>query len=309
MLRYLMYPLQAGACKEGINHILEPGYAHAIQAKFSGDRTVVTVHDLIPLLAWRGEIPGLSYPHRPRLVEYSLRHLSQARCLVAVSESTRRDLVRLLGCRSEAIHVCPLGFDETFRPMTPGERLAARNALGLGGRGTKWVLITGHQSYKNHRTAVKVLRSLIDVHGLDVRLLRLGRVTGEWSTLVAEYKLADRALNFDYLPLADVVKLYNAADVLFFPSWYEGFGLPPLQAMACGLPVVCSNAGSLPEVVGPAGFRRNPDDEEGLCHDLYNLLTDVHIREQMVGHGIDRAQNFTWKSHVAKLIEIYRSIN
>jgi glycosyltransferase involved in cell wall biosynthesis len=270
-------------------------------------RTVVTVHDMIPILGWRGIVPGLSYGRRPRLAEYSFNYLRRARSLLTVSEATKRDLVTFLGCNPDRITVAPNGLEPAFRSWTEAQRVNARVELSLPPRPVRLILTSGHQQYKNHETSLKVLRSLLERRE-DVRFVHLGRADSAWQAKVEQNGLQGKIISLSNLPLAAVVALFNTVDVLLFPSWYEGFGWPPLQALACGTSVVASHAGSIPEVVGHCGLLRDPSDVDGLTQDIERLLDDQELRRQLASRGIAWAQRFTWHNHVGKAVELYRQI-
>jgi glycosyltransferase involved in cell wall biosynthesis len=309
-LRYFRlwaYPSQAKNRKSAINHIVEPGYAHLMRS-LNPDQTVVTVHDMIPILAWRGIIPGMQMNRRPLFAEYCFRFLPKARFLITVSHATKRDLVQHAGCKPERVVVAPNGLDSAFRPFNDEQRAQARLDLGLPQSPKKLVLISGHQIYKNHGTTVKVLRQLLD-RRQDVQVVRFARPDTSWETLAQREKLDDKVISFTGLPLEKVVALFNAVDVLLFPSWYEGFGWPPLQAMACGTPVVTSNSGALPEVVGDCGLLRNPSDVDGLTADVMRMLDDYSFRTDSVLRGIERSRMFTWSDHVCRAVDVYQKIS
>ena len=117
--RYIEYPYQINKIKNtGINHILEQGYAHLIRYPLQKQRNIVTVHDIIPYLAWKNIIPNSGYPHRPRLAEYSYSSLKHATHIIAVSKNTKKDLIKYCGCSEEKITVIHLGYDKSFRPCS-----------------------------------------------------------------------------------------------------------------------------------------------------------------------------------------------
>ena len=106
----------------------------------------------------------------------------------------------------------------------------------------------------------------------------------------------------------DLPELYNCADVFVYPSFYEGFGLPPLEAMACGVPVITSNTSSLPEVVGDAGIMINPTDVNSLCDSIYNLLNDMELQNRMRTKGLERSKLFSWEKAANEILEIYEEL-
>lgn len=304
--RYVGYPWQSRLLGADVNHIVEHGYAHLLQV-LDPATTIVTVHDLIPLLAWRGQIPGMIYSHRPRLAEYSYRFLRKARYIVTISENTRKDVINYGRCCPEKVKVVYYGIDERFTQC----RQAAselRKQFNLPSAETNLVLITGNEAYKNHRTCLAVLGQLVGRHGLRAKLVRVGKPCPEWDVLVVRSGLRDSVVEIGPIPHARMPDLYSSVDCLLFPSLYEGFGWPPLEAMACGVPVVTSNVASLPEVVGDAALIRDPLDVDGLAADVAELLTFPGRRREMVERGLDRARRFSWRAHASALNELYETI-
>ncbi|MGB9880037.1 MAG: glycosyltransferase family 4 protein, partial [Anaerolineae bacterium] len=120
--------------------------------------------------------------------------------------------------------------------------------------------------------------------------------------------IADRVVFTGYVPDEDLPALYSGADLFVFPSLYEGFGLPPLEAMACGTPVVCSKASSLPEVVGDAALMVDPYDVEALAEAMHRVLSDAVLREELRGKGLARAQQFTWEKAARETLAVYEEV-
>lgn len=306
--RFLSYPSQAKRYRDNIVHLLEHGYAHVMRS-LEPAQTIVTVHDIIPIIGWYGSVPGLQYPRRPRLAEYSFRYLQDARFLITVSEATKTDLVHFLGCDPNRIVVALNGLAPEFQPMSSSERVEARERLGLPAKPVRLVLIAGHQGYKNQETSAKVFQRTLREDGHDLKLVRLGRQTPEWRRIVETLGIENAVIEFPYLSDKDVVALYNSVDVLLFPSWYEGFGWPPLQAMACSTPVIASNAGALPEVVGDCGCMRDPADADGLYRDLKSVLSDPELVSALCRKGLERSKSFTWRRHVESAVNLYCEIS
>jgi glycosyltransferase involved in cell wall biosynthesis len=137
---------------------------------------------------------------------------------------------------------------------------------------------------------------------------RKGWMYEEIFKLVREFRLQNDIYFPGYIEDGDVPLLYRGAEAFVFPSLYEGFGMPPLEAMACGVPVITSNTSSLPEVVGDAGLRINPKDIEQLSYAMVKILEDSELRVNCVKKGLERAQNFTWENSAKKVIDIYHEL-
>ena len=145
--------------------------------------------------------------------------------------------------------------------------------------------------------------------GLDVRLVRVGRaLEGAEGALAEKLDLRDAIVELGAVADGDVPALYNAVDLLLFPSHYEGFGWPPLEAMASGTPVVCSRAGSLDEVVGDAALTADPEDVDTLTWHAAAALTDPGVRGALIERGLARAREFSWDRAAEQMIGVYRAV-
>jgi glycosyltransferase involved in cell wall biosynthesis len=307
LARYGIYPWQVRRQQGQINHIVDPGYGHLLYG-LDPQRTVVTVHDLIPLLVFRGDIPGSPRKRVPVLNIFSFQALRRAKRLIAVSDSTRRDLVNVLKIPDRLIQVIPQGIDKIFRPYGQDEKTLAAASLGLNGAEGKCVLIMGRQFYKNHSGALRAVARLRGMYAKPLKLLKLGAPPPEFMAEVRKYGLEDITHCLAGLPGHQMPALYNRVDILLFPSLYEGFGWPPLEAMACGTPVVASNAGSLPEVIGDAGLMCSPLDYDGLATAMYALLSDNDLRLALIKRGLRRASRFSWEKVAQQTLAVYESV-
>lgn len=304
--RYLSYPRQVRRLeKGGVVHILDHGYAH-LMSVIDPRRTVLTVHDIIPILAGRGLIAGVPRIRRNWLAEWTATFYRRAVRIVADSVSTKADLIRYCGCVPEHIDVIYPGIDPGYRPLATAQRTTARRSLGLP-VDEKLVLVLGSAYYKNLETSVRVIEQVSkQLKGL--RLVHLGGPSPYWDNALRGSPIGDSVIELPFVPAAEMVQLYNAVDCLLFPSWYEGFGLPPLESMACGTPAVTSNAASLPEVAGNAALTAAPDDIAQLAEHVRRLLEDATFRSGVVERGLVQRERFDWVDGCARLMEIYRQV-
>lgn len=308
--RYIDYPLQAKNISGEINHILDHGYAHLL-AVLDPDKTVVTVHDIIPILAGLGKMPGVKPSGRAWLSEITARFYKKARWIIAVSENTKRDLVNYCGCDPERIKVVCNGLHKSFVSTIDDfiSKTTAREKLGLPNNGVKLILITGRDFYKNHKTCIKVFSILNKKYGKSIKLVRLGADNDEWQRLVVEYSVEEDVISIDYLASDQMPLIYSAVDCLLFPSLYEGFGWPPIEAMACGTPVICSNAASLHESAGDAALYCEPEDVDGLVQATESVLMDESLGKRMVDKGFMHIKRFDWVENAKQVMDIYQSIH
>lgn len=237
------------------------------------------------------------------------RFLRRADRVIAVSEYTRDDALRLYGLDPDKVEVIPEGVDGRFSPEVSPERVASvRERYGLPDR---FILYLGTiQPRKNLTTLLEAFAS-IRTQRPQVGLV----IAGERGWLYQPFYSRLRELGLDQVvTLAgkvaddDLPAMFNAAEVFAYPSVFEGFGLPPLEAMACGTPVVCSNASSLPEVVGDAGLLVAPRDVRAWVTALAHVLDDDRTRADLRGRGRKRALRFTWDAAAAKTARVYRSL-
>ena len=308
--RFAAYPWQARQRQGQINHILDHGYGHLLYA-VDPRRTVVTIHDLMPLLQWRGQIPGMPASHKPWLNLIAFAALRRAKHLVADTHNTKRDLIQYCGCDPQNVTVVYPGIDSVFRCYSAEEKAAAGRAWNLPRDGTVRVLIIGSAFYKNQTGALRAFARLCELYAGQVQqlqLIKIGAPDREWAQVVQELRIHKTTICLGIVPRAKLAELYNIVDCLLFPSFYEGFGWPPLEAMACGTPVVTSNAASLPEVVGDAGLMVDPQDHEGLARAMWEILTDDELRKSLIDCGLERAQQFTWARTAQKTFEVYEQV-
>jgi len=271
-----------------------------------GVPTAWTCHDLIPLV-----VPGLL--DAPRRFTFAALHRLAAHAsdrIIAVSRATRDDLVRHLGVPAERIAVVPWGVDDRFRNAVarPDPALAAR----LGGSARYWLYVGVNKPHKNLPRLVRALaRAQATKPTRDLHLV----IAGAWDPrfpeardAAAQANVASRVHMLGPVPDDDLPALYAGATGFLFPSLYEGFGLPVLEAMACGLPTMTSNRSSLPEVAGDAALLVSPLDEEEMAAAIGRLADDPGLRDELARRGRARAAGFTWQDTAGQMIEIYREL-
>lgn len=253
--------------------------------------SVVTVHDLAFLAH-----PEAFHPSRRRYLTAMTRlSVRKARHVIAVSEHTKADLVHHFGIAADRITVIPNAADSRFRPEADQRIIDEfRHAHDLPER---FVLFVGTlEPRKNLRRLIEaVARIATDDPQLKLVIIgATGWLTSDIAPLVTRLKLADRVIFMGYVDDDDLPRFYQAATVFCYPSLYEGFGLPVLEAMACGTPVVTSNTSSLPELAGDAALLVNPTDVDAIADGLRLLLSDTTRREVLVTAGLQRASTYSW---------------
>jgi glycosyltransferase involved in cell wall biosynthesis len=264
--------------------------------------SVFTLHDTAYL-----NYPEYHLPQNRYYLRWMMpRFLKSASAVIAVSEHTRQDAERHYRLDASKIHVIPEAVEARFRPLDDAAILAATRArFNLPDR---FILFLGTLEPRKNLVVLLEAYALVRAVCGDVGLV----IAGGKGWLYESFFEKLRSLQLEahvrltgHVPDADLPALLSCAEVFAFPSLFEGFGLPPLEAMACGVPVVCSNAASLPEVVGDAGIQLAPDDVREWAATLLRLLNDAPARADLRMRGLERARAFTWEAAARKTWAVY----
>jgi glycosyltransferase involved in cell wall biosynthesis len=235
------------------------------------------------------------------------RAIASADAVIAVSECTKADLVELYGAPREKVVVIPEAADPFFRPRQEGE---AVNEGVLPTRAPFVLFVGTLEPRKNLPTLLRAFQRLRQ-HGRPEHLVLVGQqgwLVDDLADLVQSLGLADVVHRAGPLSMHDLRAVYWQARVLAMPSIYEGFGLPIVEAMACGTPVVASRAGALPEIVGDAGLLVDPLDDVGLADAIDRLLEDDRLRADLRARGFQRLANFRWDRTARETYALYRKV-
>ncbi len=266
-------------------------------------RVVITVHDLT-FLYYPQFLTAASRRHYNRQIQWAVRRADH---ILADSHATRADLMAVLGVPEEKITVVHLAADPAFRPLSAAEIVAVLSRYRLA---PGYLLSVGTlEPRKNLPGLLQAYRLLLDERVTDAPLVLVGGKGWLYETIFAQVdalRLRDRVRFLHDVPDADLPALYNGAAVMATASFYEGFGLPPLEAMACGTPVVVAERASLPEVVGEAGLLVNPNEPDDIAHGLARVLSDGALRAQMRTLGLAQAARFSWERTARETLAVYR---
>ncbi len=269
---------------------------------------LLTVHDLSFL-----RVPECYVPAFRRYLEGAVaRAASRAGHILADSESTRQDIIELMPVQKERVSVLYPGVEPRFRPIRTQTVLdAVRERYGLPDR---FVLgLSTLQPRKNFAGLIEGFRRLVQGHGNEPAIedLRLVIAGGRGWMVEETYDAVSKAGMEAYVHFSgfvdddDLPALYNLSAVFAFPSWYEGFGLPVLEAMACGTPVVCADNSSLPEVAGRAALLVDAGDPDALAEALFQILAKAELRAQLAVAGPEQAMRFMWPAAARQLLGVY----
>lgn len=263
---------------------------------------VLTLEDVTPLVL-SAEMPDRSR----RMVYRALNRIAARRAahIITLSDAARQDLVRVLRLPPEKITVVPLAPDPQFHPATSAEIERARARLNLP---PVYVLYVG--SNKPHKNLARLVQAWAQVR-TEATLV----IAGHWDTRYPEARqeagrlgLGERVLFRPNVPARELPALMSAARVFVFPSLHEGFGLPPLEAMACGAPVACAYASSLPEVIGNAGYVFDPLRVQDIASALSHLLDDAHLRWELRAKALMQARRFSWERTARDTRRVYEQV-
>ena len=304
--RYVLFPIYFLFTQKRLNHILDQSYAHLLFLKFFS-KNIVTVHDLMPLLSWNKKIDKSIYSNNPLLFKLSLLGLKKADKIIAVSQTTKDDIVQECNINPEKISVIHNGVSEKFRVFTHPERIHAKKFLNLMNENFK-ILIVGNSIYKNVHTSYEVIKRLDSICSTNVQLIWLGGSKDLHDAFTSKKDTLTKVHIFNDLNEEECVMLYNSVDCLLFPSLYEGFGLPPLEAMKCGIPVVASNIKVFKELYIDSAMMAGPKDIDKLAKLIKELIENENHKSELITRGINRSKSFSWKKTASKLNDIYNGI-
>jgi len=272
-------------------------------------KTVVTVHDLTPLV-----FPGFFPAGIKGKIKWNIQKilLKQANRIITDSISSKNDIVRFVGYPEEKIDVVYLAAGEQFKKLEIGNwKLEIEKKYGLP---NSFLLYVGDVTW--NKNLPRLIKAAIKA---DIQLVMVGKALTEedfdknnsWNQDLAEVqKLAENKniIRLGFVPTEDLIALYNMATVFVMPSIYEGFGLPILEAMSCGCPVVTSKEGSIPEVAGDAAFYVDAYSEEDIAKGIKKVFKDNKFREDLSEKGIRHAKRFSWEKTAAHTMEVYEKL-
>jgi len=264
----------------------------------------VTIYDLIPILYPSYVTPFYAWQSRA----YLPLVLRKASLILSISEYTKQDIVRKYHIEPNKIRVTPLGVSDHFHPSTQFEIQSLRKRYNIH---NPFILFVGAiEPKKNISTIIKAFHK-VKQKNPEIELVIAGKKSWKYQevfSLVDSLKLNEKVHFLQFVPYDDLPTLYSAASVFVFPSNYEGFGLPPLEAMKCGTPVIVSKRSSLPEIVGSEGIMIEPENYEDLAVKILNIITDESTQVEHIAYNLARSKEFTWERCAEATKNAYHSI-
>lgn len=264
-------------------------------------KKVITIHDLTPIL-FPDTFNSMIVLLHKRLLPRTLKNANR---IITVSNSTKNDLISLFKIPKEKIRVIFNGVDEKFKPLSNKEIKKVKQKYSLN---FPFILYVGTlEPRKNIPSLIKAFYKFKKTNPL-YKLVIAGKKGWKYNEIfetIDKLNLQNDIVFTGYILDNDLPALYNAADLFVYVSIYEGFGLPPLEAMACGTPVITSNTSSLPEIVDDAGIMVDPYDIDGLSNAIFKVLTDEGLKTKMIKKGFEKAKMFSWEKCARETLEVY----
>jgi glycosyltransferase involved in cell wall biosynthesis len=271
---------------------------------------IVTIYDLIPI-----KFPEFFMSEQVSLIEWVLRSIDPKKdWVLCISENTRNDFLEFFKGRFDSSRalVTPLAAAEKFRPLEDlGLIESVKSKYGIPGQIPYFLSLCTLEPRKNLSSVIKAFSRLIDEGKADLNLVLVGTHGWKNKSIFEELKkssrLSSRVFLLGYVPDQDLSAIYSGAIGFVYPSFYEGFGLPPLEAMQCGVPVITSSVSSLPEVVGDAGIMVDPNSLDEICQAMQKVAKNDTLRQTMSRKSLERAKQFSWSLCAQKTVEAYKS--
>ncbi len=308
--RFWNFPRRVKQQAADVIHIMDASEAHIVYGlQNSSQRTVVTCHDLINYFYADNRVASVQMPfvsHNMWL--RAIRGMRLADRVVAVSAATARDTTQILDIAPDRITVVPDAVEASFTPLPPERVAAIRHQYGA--KPDTFCLLSVGSDHRR-KNLLNVLKSLaiLQQQGIPFEFWKVG---ADFST-EQKQTIVDLQLEgvVRYLGKPDrqvLMEIYNAADALVFPSLFEGFGMPLLEAMACGTPTITSNVSAMPEVVGDDGLLVDPNSTQEIADAVIQLYRDPLLQARLTERGLIRVKHFTWQNTAESIARIYEQI-
>lgn len=306
-----MLRMGRGVTKESLDLFFYPS-VYTYFPIFSRIKKIVAIHDVIA-----EKYPELVFTNRINRTFWNLKvwfAIKQADLIMTVSEFSRQGIMEHFGMTEDNIRVVSEAADRNFRPIRESDLLTDKLARFNLDITTKIILyVGGIAPHKNLSTLVTAYSKLInDTVHKDIKLVLVGDyekdvflIDKDLNELLKQLHLTDKIIFTGFVSDEELVCFYNAATVFVLPSFSEGFGLPAVEAMACGTPVIGSKTTSLPEVVGDAGLFFDPDDPDELLKHLTSIIENEELRKKLAQRSIQRASTFSWQKSAVQVLDVF----
>ena len=307
--QFVVYPRHLSSVSGDIYHFVNQSLSHLL-GKLDPSRTVITCHDLLHFPLWRQRRRQSPWPWATdRFYRFCVGQMARCARVIAVSQKNKEDAVKYLGCDPARITVVHEGVSPAFRAAPDPRRVEELRAALKLPPGPVLLHVGVPVFYKNMEGLFRALAELRHRLRCPATLLRAGPpLTRSQEQLAQTLGIADAVREMGFQDDRTLTLLYRLADCFVFPSLYEGFGFPPLEAMACGLPVVASDRGSLPEILGDAALLVDPENPLAIAKAAQRVLEDPALRERLRARGLERSKPFSWERCAEETLEVYRQV-
>ncbi|AKB14127.1 Glycosyltransferase involved in cell wall bisynthesis [Methanosarcina thermophila] len=286
--------------RDNIKHITRQDLAFLLEL-VDLKKTIVTCHDIIPIAYYNTRNP---------IWKLNAKGLRKAEKIITVSEFSKKDISKYIKYPEDQIEIIPPAVDHNL--YYPNRNRAALKKYRIEETEKVILYVGAEEPRKNIQLLINSFSKLKNKIP-QVKLLKVGTpnylgVREKLLEQIESLNLQKDIIFTGYVSERELAEIYNAVDLFVFPSLYEGFGIPPLEAMACGTPVITSNTSSLPEVVGDAAIVVDPYDADKLVEEMYQLLTDDGLKKEMIRKGLKRSKMFSWDESARKTLRVYKEL-
>jgi len=286
--------------RDNIKHITRQDLAFLLEL-VDLKKTIVTCHDIIPIAYYNTRNP---------IWKLNAKGLRKAEKIITVSEFSKKDISKYIKYPEDQIEIIPPAVDHNL--YYPNRNRAALKKYRIEETEKVILYVGAEEPRKNIQLLINSFSKLKNKIP-QVKLLKVGTpnylgVREKLLEQIESFNLQKDIIFTGYVSERELAEIYNAVDLFVFPSLYEGFGIPPLEAMACGTPVITSNTSSLPEVVGDAAIVVDPYDADKLVEEMYQLLTDDGLKKEMIRKGLKRSKMFSWDESARKTLRVYKEL-
>lgn len=292
--------------KEAIAHITTQANAHMIYF-INSKKSVVTCYDLIPYVFLNEEKKLL----QKMKIKFWFKGLKKAKRIIAISEFTKQEILKYMDYPENQIFIAYPAVDhEKYKVLKKDKELAKKYKINSDFFN---ILYVGNEEPRMN--VEKIIESIAELkrQGKKIRLIKVGNPNSEGRRekileLVKELDIEEEVMFTDYVPEEDMPQIYNLVDLCVYPVSYAGFGLPPLEAMACGCPVITSNQSSLPEVVEEAAILISPKNSKEITKAVLKIMEDKSLKNSLIKKGLTQSKKFTWRNCAEQFLKCYEDL-
>jgi glycosyltransferase involved in cell wall biosynthesis len=308
--RYISYPMQIKKLPMyDITHVGDQGYSHLVNC-FKSKVKILTVNDLIPLVFEKKKLKDVYNPtgkgtdkNLKYLFRYSAKHFKYFDRIIAISENTKKDILKFSDCPESKISVINTNIPLPYFNNNPVNKQEIYTKYNIPAKPKK-ILIYGTGFYKNNITSIKVLENLIN-RNVDVIIIWIGH-KGD-ITHIKNKNIKGKIIQLPVMiPRTEIPKIFKSCDLVLYPSLYEGMGNLTLEAMRCGVPIICSNTSAFPEIAGDDEIMCDPLDDSEITNKILKLFNDSNYYNKKIEDGLNRSKLFSYTEMHEKIINLYR---